>query len=308
VVQFILGFWAQTSAQKSLIWWASKHRHHHRYSDTDQDVHSPHHASFVYSHVGWIFARKHDQADLTQVADLTCYPELMWLPRHELLPATIVAGLCFWIAGWSGLVVGFFWSTVLVYHATFCINSLAHLQGSKQYVTGDNSRNNALLAFFTMGEGWHNNHHAYQSSARQGFHWWEVDPTYHILRTLSWIGLVWDLKVPPEAVVRNEHRLGVRVINRAAEQLAARFNADPIALVSALHGTELSELQRKLSQAHDRVGEAWTTFRLPQIPTRQQIKTEASKMFARTPSLDAIVDRAAHLIRISVGARLRAGC
>jgi stearoyl-CoA desaturase (Delta-9 desaturase) len=308
VFQFILGFLAQTSAQKSLLWWAAKHRHHHLHSDTAEDVHSPRHTGFIYSHLGWIFARKHDQADLSKVADLARYPELRWLHRHEQLPAIILAGLCFLIAGWSGLVVGFFWSTVLVYHGTFCINSLAHQSGRKRYVTGDDSRNNALLAFFTMGEGWHNNHHAYQSSVRQGFRWWEIDPAYYILRALSWTGLIWELKMPPEALMRNEQRLGARVINRAAEELAARFSPDRIALAikSALHGPDLHELQNALSQARQSAGEAWATLRVPHMPSRQQIMTEASRMFAKTPSLDDIVDRAAELILTSVGSRLRA--
>jgi stearoyl-CoA desaturase (Delta-9 desaturase) len=306
--QFVLGFLAQTSAQKSLLWWAAKHRDHHLNSDTAEDVHSPRRTGFLYSHLGWIFARKHDKADLTRVADLTRYPELLWLHKYEQLPAFILAGLCFWIAGWSGLVVGFFWSTVLVYHGTFCINSLAHVRGTKRYVTGDDSRNNALLAFFTLGEGWHNNHHAYQSSVRQGFRWWEVDLAYYILRALSWTGLVWDLKSPPEAVMRNEQRLGARVLNRAAEQLAARFSSERIALAikSALHGPELSELQKTLGQARHRMIEAWTTLRVPHIPSRDQILAEASRMFAKTPSLDDIVDRAGELILASVGARLAA--
>ena len=308
VFQFILGFLAQTTAQKSLLWWAAKHRHHHLHSDTTEDVHSPRHTGFIYSHLGWIFARKHDQADLTKVGDLTRYPELMWLHRFEQLPAVILAVLCFLIAGWSGLVVGFFWSTVLCYHGTFCINSLAHQSGRTRYVTGDDSRNNAVLAFFTMGEGWHNNHHAYQSSVRQGFKWWEIDPAYYILRALSWTGLIWDLKMPPEALMRNEQRLGARVINRAAEQLAARFSPDRIALAikSALHGHDLHELQSALTQARQSAGEAWATLRVPHMPSRQQIMAEASRMFAKTPSLDDIVDRAAELILTSVGTRLRA--
>ena len=176
VFQFILACLAQSSAQKSVLWWAAKHRHHHLFSDTEHDVHSPRHTGFLFAHVGWIFARKHDTVDLVKVGDLTKYPELMWLNRNELLPAVVLAVITFLTAGWSGLVVGFFWSTVAVYHATFCINSLAHVHGSKRYVTGDDSRNNWLLAFFTMGEGWHNNHHAYQASVRQGFRWWEIDP------------------------------------------------------------------------------------------------------------------------------------
>jgi stearoyl-CoA desaturase (Delta-9 desaturase) len=255
--QFILAFIAQSSAQKSVLWWASKHRHHHLHSDTERDVHSPRHKGFLYSHVGWIFTPKHTPTDLTKVADLARYPELMWLHRFELVPAIVLAIVCLLVAGWPGLVVGFLWSTVAVYHGTFCINSLAHVRGSKRYVTGDDSRNNWLLALFTMGEGWHNNHHAYQSSVRQGFRWWEIDLTFYILKCLSWIGVVWDLKTPPESVLRNEQRLGARVVNRAAEQLAASFDG---------------------------------------VPSRDELVAQARAMFARTASLDDIVDRAYELL------------
>ena len=304
--QFVLAFMSQTTAQKSVIWWASKHRHHHLHSDTEQDVHSPRRHGFIYSHLGWIFSRKHDGPDLAKVSDLVRYPELMWLHKLEILPAIILAGLCFLVAGWSGLVVGFLWSTVLVYHGTFCINSLAHVRGSKRYVTGDDSRNNFLLAVFTMGEGWHNNHHAYQSSVRQGFKWWEIDPTYYLLRALSWIGFVWDLKTPPEPVLRNEQRLGAKVVNRAAEELAARFNSERIAaaITSALHTPELSALQETLLRAQHRTGEMLKTLHVPHIPSREEFLREAKAMFARTRSLDEIVDRAYELLIASVGARL----
>jgi stearoyl-CoA desaturase (Delta-9 desaturase) len=306
--QFVLAFMSQTTTQKSVIWWASKHRHHHLHSDTGHDVHSPRHHGFIYSHLGWIFSRKHDAPDMAKVSDLTRYPELMWLHKFEVLPAVLLAGLCFLLAGWSGLVVGFLWSTVLVYHATFCINSLAHVSGRKRYVTGDDSRNNWLLAVFTMGEGWHNNHHAYQSSVRQGFKWWEIDPTYYLLRTLSWTGLVWDLKTPPEPVLRNEQRLGAKVINRAAEELAARFNSERIAaaIAAALHTPELSALQETLTRAHHRTSEMLKTLHVPHIPTREEFLREAKAMFARTSSLDEIVDRAHELLLASVGARLTA--
>ena len=306
--QFVLAFLSQTTTQKSVIWWASKHRHHHFHSDTGQDVHSPRHHGFIYSHLGWIFARRHDTPDLAKVTDLTRFPELMWLHRNEQVPAIALALLCLLLAGWSGLVVGFLWSTVLVYHATFCINSLAHVSGSKRYVTGDDSRNNWLLAIFTMGEGWHNNHHAYQSSVRQGFKWWEFDPTYYLLRALSWTGLVWDLKTPPEPVLRNEQRLGAKVINRAAEELAARFNSERIAaaIAAALHTPELSALQDTLTRAHHRTSEMLKILHVPHIPTREEFVREAKAMFARTSSLDEIVDRARELLLASVGARLMA--
>jgi stearoyl-CoA desaturase (delta-9 desaturase) len=307
--RFVLAVLAQSTAQKSVLWWAAKHRHHHLHSDTELDVHSPRHTGFLYSHVGWIFARRHDNFDEDSVADLMRYPELRWLHKYELVPAAVLAGLCFLIAGWSGLFVGFFWSTVLVYHATFCINSLAHVKGRKRYVTGDDSRNNWLLAVFTMGEGWHNNHHAFQSSVRQGFRWWEIDPTFYILKALSWTGLVWDLRMPPKQVVRNEHGLGASVINRAAEQLAAHFNAERIAdsIASALHGSELTALRERLARAHDRTAEVLATVHLPQMPhmpSREELTTKAKAMFAKTKSLEEIADRAYEMLLASVGTKL----
>jgi stearoyl-CoA desaturase (delta-9 desaturase) len=304
--QFVLAFACQTTAQKSVLWWAAKHRHHHLHSDTPHDVHSPRHKGFWYSHMGWIFDRRHDTVDLVKIADFARFPELMWLHRLEVVPAVCLGTICWLIAGWSGLVVGFCWSTVLVYHGTFCINSLAHVHGRTRYVTGDDSRNNWLLAIVTMGEGWHNNHHAYQSSVRQGFRWWEYDPTYYLLKALSWIGVVWDLKQPPAQVVRNEHSLGSRVINRAAEQLAAHFNSERIALAitSALHGPELSSLQESLARAHHRTTEVLASLQLPQIPSREELVARARATLAKSPSIDDIVDRAYDLLLASVGTRL----
>ncbi len=304
--QFVLAFLAQSTAQKSVLWWAAKHRHHHLHSDTPQDVHSPRHRGFFYSHVGWIFYRQHDATDLVKVADLAAFPELGWLHRFEQLPAMVLAVLCFWIAGWSGLVVGFVWSTVLLFHATFCINSLAHVHGRKRYVTGDDSRNNWWLAFFTMGEGWHNNHHAYQSSVRQGFRWWEIDFSFYVLKALSFAGIVRDLKTPPVEVLRNEQRLGSRVVNRAAEQLAARFNSERIALAisAALHASELSALREALDQARHQAADVLASLHPGRIPTRDELLAQAQAMFARTRSLDEIVDRAHQLLLGAVGARL----
>jgi stearoyl-CoA desaturase (Delta-9 desaturase) len=160
-----------------------------------------------------------------------------------------------------------------------------------------------------MGEGWHNNHHAYQSSARQGFKWWEYDPTYYILKALSWIGVVWDLKKPPVAVVRNEHRLGSRVINRAAAQLAESFYPDRIAVAmgAALDGSSLSSLREKLSETQHRAANVLASLHLPHLPTRNEVLGRATAMFARTPSIDDIVDQAHALILDAIGARLCPG-
>jgi stearoyl-CoA desaturase (delta-9 desaturase) len=306
--QFVLAILCQSTTQKSVLWWAAKHRHHHLHSDTELDVHSPRHKGFFYSHLGWIFSRRHDDTDLVKIEDFARYPELRWLHRYEQAPSIALALICLAIGGWSGLVVGFFWSTVLVYHATFCINSLAHVHGRKRYVTGDDSRNNWLLAIFTMGEGWHNNHHAFQSSVRQGFRWWEYDATYYILKALSWTRLVWNLKMPPREVVRNEQRLGARVINRAAAQLAASFNSDWIAgaIAAALERPELAALQERLAATRERATEVLATVHLPHLPTREEILAKATATLAKTPSLDDIVDRAYGLVLDAVGARLRA--
>jgi stearoyl-CoA desaturase (delta-9 desaturase) len=290
--QFVLAFLAQSSAQKSVLWWAAKHRHHHLHSDAIEDTHSPRHRGFLYSHVGWIFARRHDLTELASVPDLARFPELRLLDRFEMAPAVLLGAFCFLVAGWPGLVVGFLWSTVAVYHATFCINSLAHVRGSRRYVTGDDSRNNPLLALLTMGEGWHNNHHAYPSSARQGFRWWEVDATYYILLLLARLRLVRNLKVPPARVLRNEHELGVRVVHRAAEQLAACFDSAHIA--------------QAIARAHGQAMETMAGLHMPHIPTRAEFVARAREMFANTASLDMIVDRGRELLLASVSRHLAA--
>ncbi|ACI99133.1 acyl-CoA desaturase [Rhodospirillum centenum] len=310
--QFVLALLAQSTTQKGVLWWAAKHRHHHRWSDTEFDVHSPRQVGFWRAHVGWIFTPRHEDTDLSVVADLARYPELVWLNRWANAPAVALAVLCFLLGGWSGLVVGFFWSTVLLYHATFCINSLAHVHGRRRYVTGDDSRNNWFLAILTMGEGWHNNHHAYQSAARQGFRWWEYDPTYYILKVLSWAGIVWDLHQPPKSVVRNEQRLGRKVIEKAAAQLAASFDTGRIAArlreaMAAAPGR--SGMEDRLAQARRAAGEALAGLQmpdlhLPHLPGREEIRQRAQKMFARTPSLDDIVDRAREMLFDSVFAEL----
>jgi stearoyl-CoA desaturase (Delta-9 desaturase) len=304
--QLVLAVMAQSTTQKSVLWWAIQHRHHHLHSDTPRDLHSPRQKGFLYSHVGWIFARRQDTVDLTKIEDFAKYPELMWLHRFEQAPAVVLAVACYLIAGWSGLVVGFFWSTVLVYHATFCINSLAHVHGRKRYLTGDDSRNNWFLALFTMGEGWHNNHHACQSSVRQGFRWWEYDLTYYLLKLFSALRLVWDLKTPPLAVLRNEHGLGSRVISRAAAQLAESFNTERIAAAvsAALEASSLSALRESLSAAQHRAADVLGSLSLPQLPTREEVLARATTMFAVSRSMDLIAERAHQLVLASIAARM----
>jgi stearoyl-CoA desaturase (delta-9 desaturase) len=200
VMQFIFAFGGGTAAQKGALWWAAHHRHHHKYSDTIDDVHSPLKGLF-WSHVGWIMCNKYNATDYDAIKDFAKYPELRFLNKYHLLPPIVLGVAVFYFGGWSALLIGFFLSTVLVYHGTFFINSLTHLFGRRRYVTSDTSRNSFLLALVTLGEGWHNNHHYYQSTANQGFFWWEIDFSYYVLRVLSWVGLVRDLRTPPAHVL-----------------------------------------------------------------------------------------------------------
>ena len=299
VGQFLLALLAQSSAQRGILWWAAKHRHHHRYSDLIEDVHSPRQHGFWYAHLGWVFRPRHAATDHAMVPDLARYPELRFLDRHQYFPATVLAVAVWLAAGWPGLVVGFFWSTVALYHGTFMINSLAHVHGTQRYVTGDDSRNNWWLALVTLGEGWHNNHHAYQRSTRQGFRWWEVDPTYYVLKALSWTGAVRDLGAPPPDVVRNEHRLGRAVIEKVARELAATFSPEQLAhdvRAAWAASPHLRDLGNRVRTARDQMSTWAAGAHLPNLPTLEDLRARAEEMYAQTPSMDEIVARAREVL------------
>ena len=300
--QFLLGWWAQTSLQQGVLWWARWHRHHHAHSDRPDDVHSPRHHGMWYAHLGWIFDRNHDpdDEDLRRVNDLSRYPELVWLNRNQYLPG-ILLGLAVWLAfGWSGLIVGFAWSTVLCWHGTFTINSLSHGFGSERYYTGDDSRNNWLLAtFVTLGEGWHNNHHHFPVSTRQGFRKWELDFTYYALKGLSWTGLVWQLNEPPARALSETRQASRYQIERAATELAESHRLPPrsaeraccLLLRTASEGSEpLASRARKalanaagsMSPYQHRALEAWL----------QLVEHARERVWDACKSQDACVHRA----------------
>jgi stearoyl-CoA desaturase (delta-9 desaturase) len=198
--QFVLAFGGTMASQKGPLWWAAHHRNHHRFSDTERDVHSPK-RGFWWSHVGWILCDKYNQADMSQIRDFAKYPEIRFINKHDWIGPWTLAVTCYLIGGWSGLVIGFFLSTVVLWHVTFTVNSVAHVMGRRAYETDDTSRNTLLVALATGGEGWHNNHHRYPWSARQGFRWWQIDMTYYTLRVLSWVGIVRDLRPVPPTVI-----------------------------------------------------------------------------------------------------------
>ena len=204
IFQFLLAFLGGASMQRGALWWAAHHRDHHRHSDLPGDLHSPKRDGFFWSHVGWILHTSSDATQLGNLKDFRDNPELNWLNRWHLVPPLLWALALYAIGGLPWLFHGFFLSTVLLWHATFTVNSLAHVWGTRRFATTDTSRNNPLIALLTLGEGWHNNHHHYQSSARQGFTWWEIDLAYLGLRTLERVGVVWKLKAVPARIWQAE--------------------------------------------------------------------------------------------------------
>ena len=199
-MQFVMAFGGATAAQKGGLWWAANHRLHHRYSDHDGDPHSPE-DGFWWSHVLWILCKKYHNTRWDLIPEFARFPELRWLVKWHYIPPTMLGVGVFLVGGWSALFIGFFLSTVLLYHGTFLVNSVAHVVGRRRFVTTDTSRNSALVALFTFGEAWHNNHHYYQASMRNGFYWWEWDPSYYIVKAMSWVGLARDLKFAPEELL-----------------------------------------------------------------------------------------------------------
>jgi len=209
VVQFIGAFIACSSGQRGPLWWAAHHRRHHRHSDTDQDIHSPHAKGVFWSHTLWFMTDYAVPTLLKEIPDWLKFPELRFINRFDWIPVLVLGYGCYLLGSWdwfhsaTGLnslttfIWGFLVPTVFLYHATFAVNSISHLFGKKRFDTGDESRNNGLVALLTFGEGWHNNHHFFPGSARQGFFRGEIDITYYLLKVMSCLGLVHDLRPVP---------------------------------------------------------------------------------------------------------------
>ncbi len=211
--QFVFALLGAAATQRGPLWWAAHHRRHHRFADQQGDPHRPA-DGWLHAHVGWFLGDGNFSTDRTRVRDWLRYPELVWLNRFDLLVPVVYAAGLYGLGAWlsklapelatSGLqllVWGYFVSTVLLTHATLLVNSAAHRWGHRRFATGDESRNNAWVALLTFGEGWHNNHHRYAGSARQGFYWWQVDLTYWLLRLLAACGVIWGLRDVPRRVL-----------------------------------------------------------------------------------------------------------
>ncbi len=212
IVHTIFAFLGSSTTQRGPLWWASHHRRHHSCSDTEEDAHSPVTKSFIFSHMGWFLTKKHFPTKERHIMDWLKYPELVFINRFDIFSPLLYSLILYFggeltnylfpsllTNGFQFFVWGFCISTILLYHATFTINSLAHTWGTKTFPTTDESRNNRFLAVLTLGEGWHNNHHHFPSSVRQGFYKGEWDITYQILKIMSKLGWVSEMKdVIPE--------------------------------------------------------------------------------------------------------------
>ncbi|MEY4938308.1 MAG: hypothetical protein RIQ93_43 [Verrucomicrobiota bacterium] len=231
--QFLLALWGATTVQRGALWWAYHHRHHHQHSDDPEDAHSPHVHGFLWSHIGWITSRRNFPTDYSKVKDLAKYPELVLLNRFDtVIPILLAIGIYvvgetlarfapgLQTNGAQLLIWGFFVSTTALFHGTSCINSMAHLMGGRRFNTTDDSRNSFILALICLGEGWHNNHHRYQSCTRNGFYWWEIDITYYGLKALSYTGLIWGLKPVPQSIMEEAARADHAATIAAAERAA----------------------------------------------------------------------------------------
>jgi stearoyl-CoA desaturase (delta-9 desaturase) len=195
--QAVLAFLGTASGQKGPLWWASLHRRHHRSADTADDVHSPTQRGFWHAHWMWWWGAEFEETDYELVKDWTKYPELLFLDRHYQIGVLLDLAICYAVLGLDGLLWVSVLPTVLIINGESAINSVCHLWGARRFDTRDTSRNNALVAIWTLGEGWHNNHHQHMGSANHGFRWWEVDVTYYLIRLLQLLGLVWDVRVAP---------------------------------------------------------------------------------------------------------------
>jgi stearoyl-CoA desaturase (delta-9 desaturase) len=228
--RFVWAFIATAAMQKGPLWWAGHHVNHHRFADRDGDPHSPMVSGVYYAHIGWFLNdTKHDKLEATNpvIRDFSKVPEIAFIEKYFFLPPLLLAIAMYAIGGFPLLIWGFCLPTMTLAHATFAINTVNHMFGSRRFETVDESRNNPLTAFFAVGEGWHNNHHRYQRAARNGFYWWEFDPTWYAIRAMKAVGLAWDLQAVPKRIYEE-----ARVVKatRATRKVPSIIEAVPLSL------------------------------------------------------------------------------
>ncbi|OLC42658.1 MAG: hypothetical protein AUH43_22160 [Acidobacteria bacterium 13_1_40CM_65_14] len=223
--------WIGTSAmQKGPIWWAGHHVNHHKYADRDGDPHSPMVSGVYYAHIGWFLNdTRNDTLEPTNpvIRDFSRVPEIAFIEKYFFLPPLALAIAMFALGGFPLLIWGFCLPTMTLAHATFAINTVNHMFGSRRFETVDESRNNPFTAFFAVGEGWHNNHHRYQRAARNGFYWWEFDPTWYVIRAMKAVGLAWDVQAVPKRIYEEARVVKAK---RATRRAPSIIEAVPLSL------------------------------------------------------------------------------
>lgn len=219
--QLFLAILAAAAGVRGPLWWVTHHRLHHRTSDTVDDLHSPIYYGFWYAHMNWFFNQRNSETDLDAAKEFVRFPELVLVNKYHyvFLPILMIA---IYLAGeytalfgrtglgWSAVFWVFFLGTMLALQSLFTINSFVHgikpsIFNHRRFGTDDTTTNCWPMAILTMGASWHNNHHRYAGSAKVGFYWWQIDLTYCVLRLLALLGLIWNLRLVPEAV-REEGR------------------------------------------------------------------------------------------------------
>jgi stearoyl-CoA desaturase (delta-9 desaturase) len=229
--RFVWAFIGTAAMQKGPLWWAGHHVNHHRFADREGDPHSPMVSGIYYAHIGWFLNdAKHDRIEATNpvIRDFSKFPEIRFLSTYFFVPPLLLAAAMYLIGGLPWLVWGFCLPTVTLAHATFAINTVNHLFGTRRFDTIDESRNNAVTAIFAVGEGWHNNHHRYQRAARNGFYWWEFDPTWYVIRAMQAVGLVWDVQRVPDRIYAEARATKAR--RQEQRSLSVVKDAGPIGL------------------------------------------------------------------------------
>jgi stearoyl-CoA desaturase (delta-9 desaturase) len=231
ITRFVWTFIGTAAMQKGPLWWAGHHVNHHRFADRDGDPHSPMVSGVYHAHIGWFLNdARHDRLEASNpvVRDFSKAPEIVWLDRYFAVPPLMLSAAMYLAGGMPWLIWGFCLPTMTLAHATFAINTVNHMFGTRRFDTIDESRNNALTAFFAVGEGWHNNHHRYQRAARNGFYWWEFDPTWYVIRLMAAVGLVWDVHRVPERIYREAQAAKAR--RAAAPSVPSITQTIPIGL------------------------------------------------------------------------------
>jgi len=200
-VEYTLAYFGAMAVQGDPLEWASSHRYHHQHCDTPKDPHTPY-EGFWWSHCGWLLD---NEATLTRVSDRSNAVDIASQPFYQWLEKTYMWHVVGWAAafyalgGLPWLVWGFCVRTCWVYHITWAVNSVSHVWGSQTFNTGDLSRNNWWIGILAFGEGWHNNHHAFEFSARHGLEWWQIDMTWMMVCVLKFFGLADKVKLPKQA-------------------------------------------------------------------------------------------------------------